>query len=131
MSRLYDPHNPRMLTREEIARLNPVECAAACEELDQNILSTLQSIDADFADTTRIVTDVLIPIVEKYGSSSKQVWDSVKVSFLELQCYRRDRLDSRARNWSRRDATLTCMLLYSSGKHSSKLLLAFPQGQVE
>ncbi|KAK9900747.1 hypothetical protein P389DRAFT_16939 [Cystobasidium minutum MCA 4210] len=79
MSRLYDPHKPRMLTREEVARLNPVECAAACEELDQNILSTLQSIDANFAETTRIVTDVLIPIVEKYGSSSKHVWDSIKL----------------------------------------------------
>lgn len=68
-----------MLTREELARLSPAECAAACEELDQNILSTLQSIDSNFVETTRIVTDVLIPIIEKYGRSSKQIWDSVKV----------------------------------------------------
>lgn len=88
MSRLYDPQNPRLLTPEEIARLSPAECAAACEELDQNILSTLLSIDANFAETTRIVTDVLIPIVERYGRSSKQIWDSVKVSacLLALLC---------------------------------------------
>lgn len=79
MSRFYDPQNPRMYTREEIARLSPAAVAAASEELDQNILSTLQSIDANFVETTRIVTDVLIPITEKYGRSSKQIWDSVKV----------------------------------------------------
>lgn len=79
MSRLYDPQNPRFLSREEVARLNPAACAAACEELDQNILSTLQNIDANFVETTRIVTDVILPTAERYGRSSKQIWDSIKV----------------------------------------------------
>lgn len=81
MSRLYDPTNPRFLSREEIARLSPADCAAACEELDQNILSTLHSIDSNFVETTRVITDVLIPSVERYGESSREIWDSVKVRF--------------------------------------------------
>lgn len=83
MSRLYyDPNQPRMLTPEEIATLNPTECAALCQQVDQNILDTLQKIDDNFVGATRTVTDRLIPAVEGYGRSSKVVWDSVKVGRL-------------------------------------------------
>ena len=70
MSRVYyDSRNPRLLSDEEIARLGPRESAACCEEIDEN-----------FVAATRTVTDKLIPAVEGYGRSSKQIWDSVKVS---------------------------------------------------
>lgn len=67
------------MTDEELSQLNPQQCIAACEQIDQNIVALLQRIDEKFVSATRTVTDRLIPAVEDYGRSSKQTWDSVKV----------------------------------------------------
>lgn len=74
-----DLSNPRLLSEDEIARLSPGQLASLNEQLDQNILHTLQRIDANFAGCTRTITDGILPALEGYGRSSKQVWDSVKV----------------------------------------------------
>lgn len=72
-------HSPRMLSDAELSRLGPTECAALCEQVDQNIVSVLQKIDESFVASTRTITDVLLPSVEAYGRDSKEIWDSVKV----------------------------------------------------
>ena len=68
-----------MLSDAELSRLGPTECAALCEQVDQNIVSVLQRIDESFVASTRTITDVLLPSVEAYGRDSKEIWDSVKV----------------------------------------------------
>lgn len=71
----------RLLSDDELRQLSPSECAAWCEQLDLGIVDTLQQIDADFAAATRTVAEGILPAVEEYGRSSKEIWDSVRVSW--------------------------------------------------
>ena len=79
MSFYADLLHPKLLSDEELERLNALQVAALNEQLDQNIVNTLQRIDANFAASTQLITDGILPALENYGRSSKQIWDSVKV----------------------------------------------------
>lgn len=55
------------------------------ERLEQEITLTLQNIDKSFAKSHKIINDRLIPIVKKYHTSSKKIWQGVSFwkNFLE------------------------------------------------
>ncbi|KAI5481572.1 DASH complex subunit ASK1 [Pseudohyphozyma bogoriensis] len=74
----YDAANPRMLTEEEIHRLTPQDCQAACDQIDQNLVGVLQEIDECLSQADLIVNLRLLPAVQKYGENSQQIWESVK-----------------------------------------------------
>ncbi|KAA1103417.1 DASH complex subunit ask1 [Puccinia graminis f. sp. tritici] len=74
----YDPKQPRLLTEHEIAQLSPAECDAACLQVDQILVNILQNIDADFGKSHRIITDKILPDLERYGEASKGIWEGLK-----------------------------------------------------
>jgi len=74
----YDPKQPRLLSEQEIAELTPAECDAACLQVDQILVNILQNIDADFGKSHRIITDKILPDLERYGESSKGIWEGLK-----------------------------------------------------
>ena len=51
--------------------------AVELERLEQEITLTLQDIDKSFAQSHKIINDKLIPIVKKYHSNSRKVWNGV------------------------------------------------------
>lgn len=72
--------NAALLTDAQIAGLGVAECSALIEQLDQQLVNSLQETDANFLRATRAVTDKILPAVEKYGESSREIWQSVKVN---------------------------------------------------
>ncbi|MBW0525829.1 hypothetical protein O181_065544 [Austropuccinia psidii MF-1] len=74
----YDPNQPRLLTDQEIVSLTPLECDAACLQIDQILVTILQNIDADFGKSHRTITDKILPDLERYGEASKEVWEGFK-----------------------------------------------------
>ncbi|PLW51757.1 hypothetical protein PCANC_05540 [Puccinia coronata f. sp. avenae] len=74
----YDPKQPRLLSEQEIAELSPAECDAACLQIDQILVNILQNIDADFGKSHRIITDKILPDLERYGEASKGIWEGLK-----------------------------------------------------
>ncbi|KAH9462997.1 hypothetical protein MJO28_008873 [Puccinia striiformis f. sp. tritici] len=74
----YDPKQPRLLTEDEIAQMSPAECDAACLQIDQISVNILQNIDADFGKSHRIITDKILPDLERYGEASKGIWEGLK-----------------------------------------------------
>ncbi|POW20118.1 hypothetical protein PSHT_03923 [Puccinia striiformis] len=84
-------HHP-LLTEDEISQMSPAECDAACLQIDQilfglPILLFLSSvlvidIDADFGKSRRIITDKILPDLERYGEGKQaHVGGSIKASF--------------------------------------------------
>lgn len=69
----------RDLTESQIRLLNASQCLQFTDQLDQELLSLMQSLDGHFLRATRTVTDVLLPSIEKYGENSRDIWDAVKV----------------------------------------------------
>ncbi|KAH3679661.1 hypothetical protein WICMUC_000801 [Wickerhamomyces mucosus] len=59
--------------------------AIELERLEQEITLTLQHIDKSFAKSHKIINEKLIPIVNKYHSNSKRIWQGVNFwkNFLE------------------------------------------------
>jgi DASH complex subunit ASK1 len=53
---------------------------AELERIEQKITLTLQEIDHNFARAHRIVTTSILPVVERYGRGSEEVWEGAKVS---------------------------------------------------
>jgi len=84
MRRAVDPTlssiDAALLTDAQIATLGVAECSAFIEQLDQDIVTSLQATDANFLRATRAITEKLLPAVEKYGEASREIWQSVKVS---------------------------------------------------
>ncbi|WAQ87603.1 hypothetical protein PtA15_8A507 [Puccinia triticina] len=74
----YDLKQPRLLSEDEIAQLSPAECDAACLQVDQILVNILQNIDADFGKSHRIITDKILPDLERYGEASKGIWEGLK-----------------------------------------------------
>ncbi|OLL22546.1 DASH complex subunit ask1 [Neolecta irregularis DAH-3] len=48
------------------------------ETLEQSITLTLQEIDHNFSKCHQIITSCILPLVEKYSDSSKEIWSSSK-----------------------------------------------------
>lgn len=80
----YDIKEPRMLSDDEMARMTAGDINAACDQVDQHIVSTLQNIDRNLSNANRTVIEKVLPKVTQYGESSKSIWDSVKVRNLLL-----------------------------------------------
>ncbi|KNZ61767.1 hypothetical protein VP01_135g3 [Puccinia sorghi] len=80
----YDPKQPRLLSEQEIAELSPAECDAACLQVDQILVFVFfVDIDADFGKSHRIITDKILPDLERYGEASKGIWEGLKARFFE------------------------------------------------
>ncbi|KAI9275718.1 DASH complex subunit Ask1-domain-containing protein [Phascolomyces articulosus] len=62
-----------------MSRQTDEEENAELEKLQQEITLTLQAIDENFARCTQIVSQGIIPEVERYSAASKRVWDGLKV----------------------------------------------------
>ena len=58
--------------------MSPAECDAACLQVDQILVNILQNIDADFGKSHRIITDKILPDLERYGEASKGIWEGLK-----------------------------------------------------
>ncbi|KAH8155307.1 uncharacterized protein LAJ45_00317 [Morchella importuna] len=61
-----------------MAQRPPLTLTAELEKLEQSITLTLQEIDHNFSKTHRIVTNSIIPIVERYAKESTAVWEGSK-----------------------------------------------------
>lgn len=69
----------RDLTEAQIRMLSASQCLHLTDQLDQELLSLMQSLDGHFLRATGIITEKILPNVEKYGENSRDIWEAVKV----------------------------------------------------
>ncbi|RAK71638.1 DASH complex subunit ASK1 [Aspergillus fijiensis CBS 313.89] len=56
----------------------PLTLTEELEKLEQSITLTLQEIDHNFSQAHRIVTTSVLPLIEQYSESSRDVWEGAK-----------------------------------------------------
>ena len=75
----YAPADPKMLTEYEISQMSSADVQAACDQIDQNMVGVLSKMDEEFSKANQILFERILPAVAKYGESSQEIWESVKV----------------------------------------------------
>ncbi|GCB22711.1 DASH complex subunit ask1 [Aspergillus awamori] len=66
------------MSRPSSMAQRPLTLTEELEKLEQSITLTLQEIDHNFSQAHRIVTTNILPLVEQYAESSRDVWDGAK-----------------------------------------------------
>ncbi|PYH98534.1 hypothetical protein BO71DRAFT_480244 [Aspergillus ellipticus CBS 707.79] len=66
------------MSRPNSMSQRPLTLTEELEKLEQSITLTLQEIDHNFSQAHRIVTTSILPVVEQYAESSRDVWEGAK-----------------------------------------------------
>ncbi|PLB36454.1 DASH complex subunit ASK1 [Aspergillus candidus] len=66
------------MSRPSSISQRPLTLTEELEKLEQSITLTLQEIDHNFSQAHRIVTTSILPVVEQYAESSRDVWEGAK-----------------------------------------------------
>ncbi|PYI08715.1 DASH complex subunit ask1 [Aspergillus sclerotiicarbonarius CBS 121057] len=66
------------MSRPSSMAQRPLTLTEELEKLEQSITLTLQEIDHNFSQAHRIVTTSILPLVEQYAESSRDVWEGAK-----------------------------------------------------
>ncbi|KKK12696.1 hypothetical protein AOCH_000365 [Aspergillus ochraceoroseus] len=66
------------MSRPSSMAQRPLTLTEELEKLEQSITLTLQEIDHNFSRAHRIVTTSILPVVEQYAESSRDVWEGAK-----------------------------------------------------
>ena len=69
-----------MLSEYEISQMSSADVQAACDQIDQNMVGVLSKMDEEFSKANQILFERILPAVSKFGESSQEIWESVKVS---------------------------------------------------
>ncbi|PWY77446.1 DASH complex subunit ask1 [Aspergillus heteromorphus CBS 117.55] len=66
------------MSRQPSQAQRPLTLTEELEKLEQSITLTLQEIDHNFSQAHRIVTTSILPVVEQYADSSRDVWQGAQ-----------------------------------------------------
>ncbi|OJK04830.1 hypothetical protein ASPACDRAFT_1884461 [Aspergillus aculeatus ATCC 16872] len=66
------------MSRPSSMAQRPLTLTEELEKLEQSITLTLQEIDHNFSQAHRIVTTSVLPLIEQYSESSRDVWEGAK-----------------------------------------------------
>ncbi|PYI21504.1 hypothetical protein BO86DRAFT_421722 [Aspergillus japonicus CBS 114.51] len=66
------------MSRPSSMAQRPLTLTEELEKLEQSITLTLQEIDHNFSQAHRIVTTSILPLIEQYSESSRDVWEGAK-----------------------------------------------------
>lgn len=58
--------------------MTDITLAESLERTEQSITLALQEIDRNFAKATHIVTNSILPVIERYGQNSRDLWKNVE-----------------------------------------------------